>query len=210
MTTRTCHTATLRSTAVAGVALAALLGLSACGDSGSTAASDAGSANSGEIAADAAYNEQDVTFAKDMKPHHEQAVEMADTVLTKDPSPRIKALAGKIRTAQEPEIVQLDALLAEFDVETDGSDGGHGMSKGSSTSTGMMNDDDMQALTDASGQQAETLFLEGMLEHHEGAVEMATQEIDAGEYPEAIELATKIKTAQQVEITEMEQLLDAA
>ena len=208
MTTR--RSAARRSAALAGVALVALLGLSACSDGGSTAASDGGSAASGQIAADAAHNQQDVTFAKDMKPHHEQAVEMAGIVLTKNPSPQIKALAGKIKAAQEPEIAQLDALLAEFDVETDGSGGGHEMSKGSSPGSGMMADDDMQALEDARGRQAETLFLEGMLEHHRGAVEMATEEIDAGKYPAAIELATKIKTDQQAEITEMEQLLKAA
>ena len=201
------HSAARRSTALAGVALAALLGLSACG--GSTPASGGGSAPSGEIASDAAYNEQDVTFAKDMKPHHEQAVEMAEMALAKSPTPRIKALADKIKAAQDPEIAQLDALLAEFDVETDGS-GGHSISKGSSMSMGMMADDDMQALEDASGQQAEMLFLEGMLEHHNGAVEMATREIDDGKYPEAVELAAKIKAAQQTEITEMEQLLGQA
>ncbi len=137
---------------------------------------------------------------------------MADMVLATSPGPQVKALAEKIKAAQEPEIQQFDALLTEFDVDTAGSGGhgsGHDMTEGSSM-MGMMSDDDIQALEDATGTQAETLFLEGMLEHHNGAVEMATKEIDGGKYAEAIELATTIRADQQAEITEMEQLLSNA
>ena len=206
------RTRTTRTTTLAAVALAGLLGLSACGDSGGTPAAGGGSS---QTAADAAYNAQDVAFVKDMKPHHEQAVEMADMVLAKDPSPQVRALATKVKAAQEPEIAQLDAMLAEFGVDG-GSSSGHGGGHGGGHSTsggsamGMMSIEDMKALEAASGAQAERLFLQGMLEHHEGAVDMATQEIEGGEYPQAIALAKTIKADQQAEIAEMQQLLGKA
>ena len=216
MNTRLIHrsTPTGRSTAVVAIALAALLGLSACGgnDTTSTAGASGNSSTSvsPSIAADAAYNAQDVTFAKDMKPHHEQAVEMADLILAKNPSAPIKALADKIKAAQQPEITQLDSMLATFGVEAEssmGQGGGHDMTGSASGDMRMMSDTDMQALEDVTGAEAERLFLAGMLKHHKGAVEMATAEIDGGKYPQAIELATSIKIDQQGEITEMEQLV---
>lgn len=198
----------------ASAALASALVLTACGSNGTdTASSPAGGGSS--TSAETAGNDVDVAFLTGMKPHHEQAVEMADLILAKSPGADIEALATTIKAAQEPEIEQLDALLAEFDVETDspdghggGHDGGHDMAEGSDM--GMMSEQDMQALEGATGTQAEQLFLEGMLEHHEGAVEMSTEEIDGGEYPQAIELATTIKADQQAEISQMEQLLSRA
>lgn len=210
MQTRTTRS-TRRPTAVAGIALAALLGLTACGGGGGSAASGSGGSGS-RVAADAAHNEQDVRFVTDMKPHHEQAVEMADLVLAKGVGPEVAALAEKIKAAQEPEITELDRLLAAFDVEQDG--GGHGSGHGGghsgSSMAGMMSADDMRALEAATGPEAERLFLEGMLEHHEGAVAMATDEVDAGEHPEALELARRIKADQQTEIAQMRQLLSRA
>jgi uncharacterized protein (DUF305 family) len=70
-----------------------------------------------------------------------------------------------------------------------------------------MSEEDMAELESASGAQAEELFLEMMLEHHRGAVEMADTEIAEGEYREAVALARTIKTDQEREIREMEQLL---
>ena len=197
---------TTRSTVVSGVALAALLGLAACGDGGSTVASDGGGGSPAASAA-AAHNDQDISFVKDMEPHHEQAVEMAEAVLAKDPGPAVRALAERIKASQEPEIEQLQAMLEAFDVEDD-SAAGHGSGHGGASQTaGATGDEDLE---EASGTEAERLFLEGMLEHHDGAVEMATEEIDAGAYPQAISLAEQIKAEQQAEIAEMRTLLGKA
>ena len=214
MNTRLTRTRTTRSTALATVALAGLLGLTACGDGGSTVASDNGGSSSEQIAADAAYNAQDLTFVKDMKPHHEQAVAMADLVLAKDPSPRVAALATKIRAAQQPEIAELDSMIATFAADAGGAHGGeHGGGEHDghdmSDDMGMMSEGDMAALEQAGGAEAERLFLEGMVAHHRGAVQMADAEIRDGRWDRAIALATSIKADQQAEIAEMTQLLAA-
>ncbi|HEX8497714.1 MAG TPA: DUF305 domain-containing protein [Actinomycetales bacterium] len=201
--------------AVLAVATAALLG--ACGSDGGTEPAAAGTTGSGmtmTASADAAYNEQDVAFADDMKPHHEQAVAMADLVLAKDPSPQVAALATKIRAAQQPEIAELDSMIATFAADAGGAHGGeHGGGEHDghdmSDDMGMMSEGDMAALEQAGGAEAERLFLEGMVAHHRGAVQMADAEIRDGRWDRAIALATSIKADQQAEIAEMTQLLAA-
>ena len=59
----------------------------------------------------------------------------------------------------------------------------------------------------ASGADWDRMFLEMMIEHHEGAIEMAEVEVDQGENPDAVALAEKIISDQQAEITQMQQLL---
>ncbi len=60
---------------------------------------------------------------------------------------------------------------------------------------------------DASGADAARLYLEGMIRHHQGAIEASDTEIADGQYSPARELATEIKRAQAAEITEMQALL---
>jgi len=76
-----------------------------------------------------------------------------------------------------------------------------------SMGTGMMSEQDMADLMEATGPDASRMFLEGMIVHHEGAVEMATAELADGENAEARQLAESIKAAQESEIAEMQQLL---
>ncbi len=84
------------------------------------------------------------------------------------------------------------------------------MEMGNMDMNGMMSADDMAALENAAPDDAARLFLEGMTVHHEGAIEMAEQEVDEGSAPEAIDLAETIIDAQQDEIDQMEELLDTA
>ena len=72
---------------------------------------------------------------------------------------------------------------------------------------GMMSEEDMRALQDAEGQAAARLFLEQMVQHHTGAIEMAQTELSEGQNPEALELAQTIVDTQQDEITQMQELL---
>ena len=74
--------------------------------------------------------------------------------------------------------------------------------------SGMMSEQEMTDLDDAAGAEFDRLFLEMMLAHHTGAVEMAETEIDEGEFPDALALAEAIKSTQEAEIAEMESLLE--
>ena len=71
-----------------------------------------------------------------------------------------------------------------------------------------MSQEEMMAQLDAmSGAEFDQTFLEQMIAHHEGAVEMSEQQVAEGQNPDAVALAEKIIADQQAEITEMQELL---
>ncbi len=185
-------------------ALATALSLSACsaGTQSGMEGHDMGSTSSaGPSAAGENFNDQDVTFAQMMVPHHEQAIDMAQTVLDKEGvDPAVVDLAEQIQTAQGPEIDQLNAWLEEWGADAGGSmeHGGHG---------GMMSEADLAELEAAEGAEASRLFLEQMIQHHEGAIDMAQAEVEGGQNDDAVALAEKIMSDQQAEIETMQELL---
>jgi uncharacterized protein (DUF305 family) len=71
---------------------------------------------------------------------------------------------------------------------------------------GILSEEQMSALLEASGPEFERLFLEGMIAHHEGAIDMA-QMVLQSENPEVRALAEAIVTSQQVQIDYMKSLL---
>lgn len=202
---------TKRTLLASTLALATAITLAACSDSSSgmsgmegmsdSSSSSSSASPSSTAAAEVDFNDQDVMFAQMMKPHHEQAVEMADMILAKDGiSTDVTDLATQIKEAQGPEISQLDEWLTAWGAEDSMSGMDHSMD-------GMMSDEDMSALENATGAEAEKLFLEQMTMHHEGAVEMAQTEVDEGQNADAIEMANTIVQTQTEEIATMQDLL---
>lgn len=150
------------------------------------------------------FNNADEMFVTGMIAHHQQAIEMADLVLNKEGvDARVTTLALEIKDAQGPEIDEMNLWLEDWGITMPGS-GMEGMDHGSG---GMMSEDDMSALEAASGADASRLFLEQMIQHHQGAIDMAQQELDNGENPDALELAQAIIDAQTAEISTMHDLL---
>jgi uncharacterized protein (DUF305 family) len=208
-------------------AAAAALTVSACSGVGSDAqaspTSPAASATSTPAAGAEAHNAADATFAQGMIPHHQQAIEMSDVLLGKQGlDPRVVALANEIKAAQGPEIEQLQGWLNQWGVSApatmpghdmpSGGMPGHDMSGGDMAGMGghgMMSPQDMAALENAQGPEASRLFLTQMIEHHEGAVTMAQQEVDGGQNPQAVALARSIIDTQQREITTMQGIVDS-
>jgi uncharacterized protein (DUF305 family) len=194
----------LRRTALAATAVALMLVLAGCTASGMQGMDHGSDEPTTGSNVDAAFNAADEAFVVGMIPHHEQAVEMAEMLLAKDGvDARVIALAERIRDAQQPEIDLMTGWLDDWGVDAD-MGGMEGMDHGDD---GMMSDDDMSALDDASGPDASALFLEQMIEHHRGAIEMAEQELSAGENVDALDLAQQIIDDQTAEIAEMQGLL---
>jgi uncharacterized protein (DUF305 family) len=163
-----------------------------------------------------AFNYADVTFAQRMIPHHEQAIEMAQMAQGRANSDEVLELAADIETAQGPEIDTLQGWLEAWGEEVpsgemDGMDHGDMAEDDSGDSmSGMMvlDQDEMNDLMASSGTDWDRMFLKMMIEHHEGAVEMAQGEVDQGESPDAVAMARKIISDQQAEITQMQELLE--
>lgn len=165
--------------------------------------SSTGAAGDRDVSAE--HNDADVTFAEMMIPHHSQAVDMSETLLAKDGiSTEVAEFAQKVIDAQGPEIDRMNAMLEAWGqdpVTRAGEMAGHGNMRG------MMSEEDMAALDAAEGTEASRLYLEQMIRHHEGAVDMARDEVNDGQNPEAVALAEDIIAAQESEIAEMEQML---
>ena len=194
-----------RTYLLTGAALAAVLTLSAC-TNGTEPSSSSGSSSS--PSASASFSPADVTFAQMMIPHHEQAVEMSENILAKDGvDVRITDLATQIKAAQEPEIEQLRGWLTEWGTDESSTGGMDGMSGMGDGSDGMMSDDDMMALENASGPKAGELYLEQMIVHHQGAIMMAELELDEGQNEDAKAMASNIVTSQTDEIDVMKDIL---
>ena len=157
--------------------------------------------------APADHNDADIAFAQAMIPHHEQAIEMAELAETRAEQGEVRELARAIKAAQGPEIEQLRQWLRQWGVtESSAASGEHGGEMHAADS-GMMGAEEMAALEMAAGAEFDRMFLEGMIKHHRGAIDMANDEVVEGKYELAIELAKAIRDAQQAEITEMQKLL---
>ena len=202
---------TARLTGPAGALLAGTLLLAGCADSSNSAhdgpmMGTSDTSDSSPDGAEGTFNDTDVAFARDMIPHHQQAIQMARLANGQAEDSRVIDLAGRIEAAQQPEIETLSGWLEDWDADTGrmdhrtgGMDGGMG---------GMMSEQDMHALRNATGAEFDRLFLEQMITHHEGAVEMAETEIADGQDAEAIALAESIRDSQTAEIAELDSLLN--
>ncbi|MDE3724006.1 MULTISPECIES: DUF305 domain-containing protein [Nocardiopsis] len=188
-----------RALAPAAVAVTAAVFLAACG--GAEDGSTTGAPESSEQSA-TEFNDADVSFAQMMIPHHEQAVEMSELAQTRA-GEDVRGLAAEIEAAQGPEIDQMTGLLESWGEEP--MDDMGGMDHGGMD--GMMSEDQMADLEQAEGDAFDTMFLEMMIEHHEGAIAMAETEIEQGADPEAQELAQEIVDAQRTEIEQMNDML---
>jgi uncharacterized protein (DUF305 family) len=149
------------------------------------------------------YNSLDVSFVRMMIPHHAQAVQMAALAPDRTDSPQIRAVADRIRVAQEPEIGFMRSWLQARQLPPDASGHDHG------TMPGMQSPDEIQRLTGARGADFDRLFVQMMTEHHQGAVEMATNLLKVGSDLSLSELATSIAHEQAVEINRMRELSPA-
>lgn len=176
----------------AAAALGTALALTACGQ----APEEAPGASSGQ---QEQHNEADVTFAQMMIPHHEQAVEMAD-LADDSAGEEVGQLSEEIRDAQGPEIEQMQQMLQDW-----GADSGEDMDH--SGMAGMLSDEQMEELAASEGEEFDTLFLELMIEHHEGAVDMAETVLEEGNAPEAQQLAGEIVQTQEEEVEQMRTML---
>ena len=134
---------------------------------------------------------------------------MSDVVLSKDGlNADVRTLATQVKDAQQPEIETMRGWLTAWGQRptpesTDGDMGG--MDHGGDDS--MATAKQMQQLMKADTATCQKMYLEMMIAHHQGAIRMARDEISAGRNAQAVELARRIDTTQQAEITQMTNLL---
>lgn len=183
---------------LAAVLAAAALTLSGCA---AGMGSESSSPNQSQVGPDvsASFSSMDIMFAQMMIPHHQQALDMGFIALAKSQNEDVLQLATEISSEQEPEIAIMRSWLSASGAEDDMGHGGHGMD-------GMLTEEQMAALLNSSGSEFDELFLQGMIAHHEGAIDMTRMIINSSN-PEVKALAEAIVSSQLEQIAHMRTLL---
>jgi uncharacterized protein (DUF305 family) len=148
-------------------------------------------------------------FARDMMVHHAQAVEMAEIVRDKTESEDVGTLAPDMALTQQAQIGQMQGWLQVWDLSPTGSEPAMSW-MGEPTNglmPGMATPEDIQELRNASPEEADVLFLQLMIPHHQAALQMTDAILSRSNHPEVQSLAKAIYASQQSEIQNMQEML---
>lgn len=178
-----------RMLAIGVIAILAAALVAGCGDDGSDATPDQ-------------------AFVRQMVPHHQMAVEMAEMAKDQAQHPEVETLADNIIRTQNAEITQMTEASKRLDVEpepVDSEDMNLMASDGEKLGVPTMDDMGMDMETDTldGAEPFDMAFIDMMVPHHQGAVFMAQGQLAKGRDPELRELATGIIESQQKEIRQM-------
>ena len=148
-------------------------------------------------------------FARDMMVHHAQAVEMAEIVRDKTESQEIRTLAADIALTQQAQIGQMQGWLQVWNLPPTGTEPAMSWmgEPHEGRMPGMASPEEINELQRASPEEAEVLFLQLMIPHHEAAVPMAEAVLEESDRKEVERLAGSIVASQQAEIELMRGLL---
>ncbi|QYO67313.1 DUF305 domain-containing protein [Leptolyngbya sp. 7M] len=173
---------------------------------------------SGTRASLPAVSPKDIEFMQGMIMHHAQAVEITDMIAERTSDRDIIMLGERISRSQADEIAFMKRWLTfrgEKPLPTSGGHaghdhGGHSASSSKPLMPGMLSPEQMRELRNTKGPEFDRLFLEGMIQHHEGALMMVKDLFDtsgAGQDAELFNFATDVDSGQRAEITTMQNLL---
>jgi uncharacterized protein (DUF305 family) len=135
------------------------------------------------------------SFAEAMVPHHQQAIDISGFAKTNTSNPGILAMAEKIIGQQTPEIQKMGAWLEGKSFDN------------SMIMDGMLTGAQLAELKDSQDAEFDQLYVQYMVQHHEGAIAMAADALGIDD-PELSEFANSIIKSQTAEIEELMALLN--
>lgn len=150
----------------------------------------------------------DVGFLQDMRAHHDQAVRMSLAMLTKDGvDPLVRTIAAEILLSQQQETGIMVEILNGFGAEEENS-GENAMvwmdqPVPVDRMPGMASEDELDRLDAATGTDADLLFTQLMIAHHEGGVAMAGYAADNAGTDRVRDAARAMERVQLEEIEEL-------
>ncbi|WP_182481573.1 DUF305 domain-containing protein [Nocardioides immobilis] len=163
------------------------------------------------------YNDADASFASDLVQHHALSLTLVDLTRGRNVSPGLTAIADEILAAQGPEIQSLTTWLTDWDqpapetirdhANAHADERGEVVEVPGDDLPGMPDHAELEALEELDGPEFEQRWLELMVAHHEGAIEIAEEESDAGRFSPALDLARAVVTTQQDQVEQMKSLL---
>jgi uncharacterized protein (DUF305 family) len=163
----------------------------------------------------------DAGFARDMSRHHLQAVEMANLATTRSTDPEVLRLAFDIASTQTNQVGRMQGWLTLWGLpltsgETmgwmdDAAMAGHHMSDADvadgAVMPGMATETELTQLRSLSGTAFDVMFLQLMIRHHQGGLEMAQYGQQHAGQAVVRGLARSIAETQTAETTTMEEML---
>jgi uncharacterized protein (DUF305 family) len=145
-------------------------------------------------------NAVDVRYMQNMIVHHQQALDMSLLAASRASSDAVKRLASRINQVQGPEIAMMtDWLKAQGQQIPDHHAAHEGM-------PGMATPEQLGSLKAAKGAAFDSLFVQLMTAHHQGAIVMSTEVLTKGSHLRVKEIAEDISVSQAAEIRRMQQL----
>lgn len=151
------------------------------------------------------YTAADVRFMQGMIHHHAQALKMAAMAPTHGAGPSVRLLCEKINVSQRDEIAMMSTWLRDRNQAVPDPKDPHPMMM-----PGMLTDAQLAALDKARDSTFDRLFLTGMIQHHEGAIQMVKDLFatpGAGQASEVFRFASDVDTDQRGEIARMQAML---
>lgn len=147
----------------------------------------------------------EVRFVREMIQHHAQAVDMATRIRDRSGERTLRSVALDIQLSQQEQIGQMRGWLTLWGLPW----GGVGMTGDHARMMGMATPAELNRLDSLPPADAERLFLQLMIRHHQGALAMVKPALAEGVRPEVRTLARQIDATQAGEIRLMTQMLAA-
>jgi len=163
------------------------------------------------------YSDADIDFMSGMIPHHAQAVVMAGWCDSHGARKDLAVLCGRIAVGQRDEIAMMQGWLRDRGLPVpDATSTRHHMKMPNGMEhdmlmPGMLTDEEMAALDRARGPEFDRLFLEGMIRHHQGAIDMVDvlfKGYGAAQDEVVFKFANDVQADQSVEINVMKDMLE--
>jgi len=156
---------------------------------------------------------KDVEFMQGMIHHHGQAVDMTALIESRTENKEVGRLGARISQSQSDEInfmkrwLEVRREITTMEMSDDMNMSGHHHEM---LMPGMLSKKQMEALKNAKGVSFDKLFLQGMVQHHKGALVMVEElfkTAGAGQDAELFNFATDVDSGQRAEIRIMQTLL---
>ncbi len=154
------------------------------------------------------YSLGDIMFLQGMISHHAQAKEMSDLADDRTNNAAVLALAQRINLSQDDEIAMMQGWLEDRNERVPSEDAHH--ADGYELMPGMLSAEDMAELAAASSSEFDRLYLEYMIEHHLGALEMVENLLDqrgSAQDPVLYAFTSDVTSDQTSEIERMDLML---
>ena len=154
------------------------------------------------------YSLGDIQFLEGMIPHHAQAKEMSALAEDRTNTALVLAVAARITASQDDEIAMMQGWLRDHGLDAPAEDVHH--DPDFERMDGMLTDEEMAELTAAAGPEFDRLYLEYMIDHHQGALDMVEMLLDqsgSAQDPLLYEFTTDVTSDQTAEIERMDTLL---